>query len=165
MFQDIIKQNDVISIWGPSGSGKSIAIKELYLKYKKKSYFLNNFKNLDKICNNKKIEMIFIDDILIYLSNKKKQDIISKMLKSKKKIIFTTSNPEELLFATYIYILNNCEIVIDGSLIEVLRNEKIIKSLGLRNPFIIDLSIQLNHYNLINRLYLNEKELIDEIWK
>lgn len=164
MFQKNIKENDIICIWGNSGSGKTIALNELYKRYKKESIFIKNFYDESNF-NNDKIKIFFIDDIFIYITKKEKEKFIKKARKYNKKIVFSTSNPEEILYASYIYLLNDCKIKLEGNIKDVLKNEKVIKELGLKNPFLVDLSIQLIHYDLINKIYTNKKELIKDIWE
>ena len=54
---------------------------------------------------------------------------------------------------------------IDGKTLDVLKEEKILKRLGLNLPFYLDLSIQLKLYGLINRTYLNKEDLVKHLWK
>ena len=39
-----------------------------------------------------------------------------------------------------------------------------IKKIGLDLPFIVDLSIKLKYYGLVNKIYFNMEELIGAIW-
>jgi hypothetical protein len=54
---------------------------------------------------------------------------------------------------------------IDGKTLDVLKNEKILKRLGFSLPFMLDLSIQLELYGLINKTYLNKEGLVKNLWK
>ena len=54
---------------------------------------------------------------------------------------------------------------IDGKTLDVLKNEKVLKRLGLSLPFYVDLSIQLKLYGLVNKIYLNKEMLVRNLWK
>ena len=53
---------------------------------------------------------------------------------------------------------------VEGPVVSVLKEEKILKNLGFSLPFIYDLSLQLNYYGLIDSIYLDEKVLVDKLW-
>ena len=76
-----------------------------------------------------------------------------------------TSNVEDTLFTDYTLVLYNKINAIDGKTLEVLKEEKILKRLGLNIPFYLDLSIQLKLYGLINKTYLNKEDLVKHLWK
>ena len=62
-------------------------------------------------------------------------------------------------------ILNGGNVAIEGKTMQVLKEEKLLKRLGIGLPFYIDVSLQLNLYNLIDKIYLNKEELADALWK
>lgn len=110
-------------------------------------------------------ELIIFDDILSFLNNSLKNKII-KYLKTKKiTLINFTSNIEETLLGDNLIVLENSQIVLSGKNIDVLKNEKELKDLGLYLPFIVDLSIQLNLYKLLNKIYIDDKKLMGDLWK
>lgn len=110
-------------------------------------------------------EVIVFDDVLSYLNNDIKNKII-KYLKAKKiTLINFTSDIEETLLGENLIVLDNNQIILCGKTLEVLKNEKVLKDLGVYLPFIVDLSIQLSLYKLINKLYIDNKKLIGDLWK
>ncbi len=161
MFKEVLKNNNIICIIGPCASGKSIALNDLYKNFKEDAIFIKN-KNFNL---NKNKSIIFLDDDLWDLNKEQKDKFFNHILSNNLKLVYTTTNPEDILYSDYLYILDNCKILINGKTLKVLENEKIIKRLGLKNPFIIDLSIQLKHYNLIDKLFKNERELVEALWK
>ena len=65
---------------------------------------------------------------------------------------------------------NNITIVnittdMEGKTLECLKEEKILKRLGFNLPFMVDLSIQLGYYGLLNEIITNERKMIKTIWK
>ena len=63
--------------------------------------------------------------------------------------------------------LNNSDIVHSTfkSLFIGLKQEKLLSSASLEQPFIIELSQKLMLYNLINHTYLDKRKLVDDLWK
>ena len=52
-----------------------------------------------------------------------------------------------------------------GEPITVLSKDNIINKAGLDIPFMIDLSVKLKDYNLLNKIELDKERLIDTLWK
>ena len=48
---------------------------------------------------------------------------------------------------------------------EVLKNEKLLKRIGLSLPFMVELSLLLKDYNLVDNIYLDNKTLKGILWK
>lgn len=46
----------------------------------------------------------------------------------------------------------------------VLRNEKLLKRLGYGIPFVVDLSIQLNYYDIFDTVYYDMDKLTEALW-
>ena len=72
---------------------------------------------------------------------------------------------ENLLDSDYLIILYNKGIAMEGKTLECLKEEKILKRLGFNLPFMVDLSIQLGYYGLLNEIITNERKMIKTIWK
>ena len=53
----------------------------------------------------------------------------------------------------------------EGEVLSCLKEEKLLKRLGYKLPFIYDLSLQLNYYEVINKIYLDNKSLEEAVWK
>ena len=103
---------------------------------------------------------------MILKSNIINPTLLLNYLNSKKiTLINVTSDMEDVLYTDYVLCLYNGIDAIDGKSLEVLKNEKILKRLGLSLPFMIDLSIQLELYGLINRVYLNKEAMVKNLWK
>lgn len=110
-------------------------------------------------------EVVVFDDILSYLSNDLKIRIVKYLKKNKVTLINFTSEIEEVLLGENLVVLEDSQIILSGKVEEVLNNEKKLKDLGIYLPFIIDLSIQLGLYKLINKIYFDNKKLIGDLWK
>lgn len=108
---------------------------------------------------------IALDDLLIDLDLRTKILLLNYFNSKNITLINVTSNMEDVLFTDYILCLYNGINAIDGKTLEVLKNEKVLKRLGFDLPFMIDLSIQLQLYELINKVYLNKEALVKDLWK
>ena len=75
-----------------------------------------------------------------------------------------TSNIEETLLSDYIYVLNNGKVVIEGETKKVLEEEKILKHLGFGLPFVVDISIQLKCYGVLDKIYYDMESLVNDLW-
>jgi len=80
-------------------------------------------------------------------------------------IINITHNLEDTIYSDDVVVLNDGQIVLNGSKEEVLVNEKIFSDLGLELPFMVQLSLKLKFYNLVDKLIFNMEEMVDLLWK
>lgn len=159
-------------IVGTSASGKTEMLKYLKDRYTKcvilrNDLYLTRNKVLKMI--NKalltKPALILIDDLFIYLNEEDKKEIMEKFKKTGTNLVCVVSNIEETLLFEYILVLKNKKIVLEGETSSVLNEEKLMKKLGLSLPFVTDLSLQLGYYDLVDKLYLDQDELVNALWK
>ena len=138
---------------------------------------INNSKDfIDKIklniyfaLTNSKIEFVVIDDIIDYLNSKDKTivyELIKKYYKLHKKTIWVFSNNADgLIYFKRILVLSNGIIKFDGTIKKINELEKIFDELDIKMPFIVDLSIKLKLYNLVEKTYVDSLKLVNDIWK
>ncbi len=107
---------------------------------------------------------VFVN-VLTFLDYEFKMHIINFLKLNKKIIVNYTTDIEETLFLDYLIVIHNQEIIIEGNTKSVLKEEKIFKKLGLNLPFILDLSIGLKYYNLVNKVYFDAESLVNDLWK
>jgi energy-coupling factor transport system ATP-binding protein len=116
-----------------------------------------------------KPDILILDESLAMVDNHQREEIF-QILKSLQQsegltIINATQNIEETFYGDRIIVLNKGEILLDGLTKEVLKRDKVFNRLGIEVPFIVDLSLKLNLYGLIEDLYLNIDDLVDALWK
>lgn len=80
-------------------------------------------------------------------------------------VIFSASRLEDILFTDYLYVLDCGNIVMEGKTLEVLKEDVILKKLGLGLPFMVDLSMMFQFYEILDNIHLDMKELVDLLWK
>lgn len=110
-------------------------------------------------------DCLVLYDVLTYLDKEIKDKVINYIKKQNVTFINITSNEEEYLINEYMIVLNNRIVALEGETLLVLEQEKILKRLGFSLPFMIDISLQLKAYGLIDKVFINYKELVGELWK
>ena len=112
-------------------------------------------------------KILLLDDIGYYLDKDEKEIVFNYLNKYKEQaiIINTTINLEDSLFTDYLYIINNGKIALEGNPLEVLQKDNVINKIGLKIPFMIDLSVKLRDYNLIEEIELDKDRMVDLLWK
>ncbi|MEG1892579.1 MAG: hypothetical protein RR189_01635 [Bacilli bacterium] len=126
-----------------------------FIKYDELVSKISYFKN----------KTIVFNDVLRRFSSDEKESIIELLAVRKINFINITSDMEELLLSDYVIVFNNDELVLEGKVKDVLKEEKILKRIGFSLPFIVDLSTQLKLYGVISEVSYNERELVSELWK
>lgn len=111
-------------------------------------------------------DLILIDDIFKYLSNDFKRKYTKFLVGNNITLINVISDINDALYTEYLVVLlSNSKIAIEGPTISVLKEEKLLRRIGFDLPFMVDLSIQLNCYGLLDKIYLNKEEMVNKLWK
>ena len=117
----------------------------------------------------KEPKVLLLDSISLYLNDKEMEELLLFLKKYKEKynltIVFTTLNLKDSLYSDYLFIINNGKVLLSGSPIEVLKYDNILNKNGLEIHFIIDLSVKMMDYNLIDEPVLDMDRMVDTIWK
>ena len=107
---------------------------------------------------------VVLSDSLSGLSIKEKKEILELLNKQNIHYINVTSNVEDALFGDYVIVYDEDMKVLEGNMEMVLKNEKILKKLGFGVPFVVDLSIQLMYYDILDRVYFDVDNLLEALW-
>lgn len=108
--------------------------------------------------------IVIFDDVLSYLSDFEKEKVVEYIHTKNIKFINITSNMEETVDAPYLIVLANDVVAIEGSTINVLKEEKLLKRLGFNLPFIVDLSLNLKSYGVIDDDIFDLDRMVDKLW-
>ena len=116
-----------------------------------------------------KPKILIIDDALEMVDDNAKKEIL-RILKQLHKemnltIITITHSLEETYMANRMVVINKGKILIDGPLKDVLKEDKIFNRIGIEVPFMVDLSIKLQLYGLIDHIILDMDEMVNALWK
>jgi len=114
------------------------------LLFRKKVIFYNVLNNLNEYDSNKLFSFLKDNNILF---------------------INVTNDIELCLYTDYIIVCDEKNVLIEGSTLDVLKNEKLLKRLGINLPFVVELSLLLKDYGLVNKIYMDKESLVDELWK
>ena len=115
-----------------------------------------------------KPRVLLLDDITLMLEKDEKEEIFRILRQLRKEgitIIMATSNLEDSLEADKLVILNNGTIILEGKPLEVLQEDSLLNKIGLRLPFMVDLSLKLKYYDLIDEIELDMDRMVNLLWK
>lgn len=114
-------------------------------------------------------EILIFDEAFTMLDYKYKEKIYKVLDNCNKEnnttIINVTHDLEDTIYGKDIIVMDKGKIIIKGSKEDVLREEKIFNKIGLDLPFIVELSIKLNYYGLLDKICFSNSELVQSIWK
>lgn len=114
-------------------------------------------------------KILLIDNIGIYFEEDEIKIIMDYLRheqeEQKLTIVWTTINLKESLKTDYLHILNDGGIALEGIPITILEKDNIINKIGLNIPFMIDLSVKLKDYDLIDQMELDMNRMADKLWK
>ncbi|MCH5167117.1 MAG: ATP-binding cassette domain-containing protein [Erysipelotrichales bacterium] len=109
--------------------------------------------------------IIVIDNIISYLSIENRELLFKYIKSNNKNLINLTTNPEQVLISDNVVVINNFKKVIAGSYEDILKGNSILPYMGLKLPFIVDLSNNLILYNVIDKIYYDYRKLVNKLWK
>ncbi len=116
-----------------------------------------------------KPQILFLDDICLQLSRKEKKEIFQILKYFQKEegltIVMTTSNLEDTIEGDFLYILEKGHIALEGKPLQIMEKDNILNKMGLRLPFMVDLSVKLRDYELVESLELDMDRMVDKLWK
>ncbi len=146
-------------------------LKKLELdKLLKKDYRVLDIKDIIKIqlfIGILDYNILFIDDIYKYFSKEEAKKIEEIIIKNRtnKTIIMTISDLEYSLNSDKLYILNEGIFMLEGDPLSILEKDNILNKIGLKIPFMIDLSVKLRDYDLVKDIELDMDRMVDTLWK
>lgn len=116
-----------------------------------------------------KPKILLLDNAFSMIDRKSKKQIVSVLKEYQKKenltIIQATTNLEDTLNTDYLYIMNDGDIIIEGEPLMVLREDTILNRLGLSLPFMVDLSLKLEFYELLDNIEVDVDRMVNTLWK
>lgn len=108
---------------------------------------------------------LIIDDVLCYLNRNQVKKIYDYAKKNKVTIINITSTLDNVFYSEYLVCLYKGNIAMEGDVLSCLKEERLLRRLGYKLPFMFDLSLQLNYYDVLDDIYLDYKDMEGAIWK
>jgi len=116
------------------------------------------------IMHNPKI--IFLDNALSKLTRVEVKElfVILDKIKQDTTICITSSNMEDILFFDNVIVIGSDE-MIEGTPKEVLEKDNELAKRGLFIPSMIDLSLKLGFYGLLDDIITDVNGMVDRLWK
>ena len=113
-------------------------------------------------------KIVFIDNILRFLSIKEKKEMIKyfKLICSRLNIciLFVTSDINDIIDLDNIYVFDSGKIITSGTYQDLIKNDNELSKLGFSIPTMIDLSRKLEFYDLIDDIYYDPDKVVDKLW-
>ena len=115
-------------------------------------------------------KLLLFDDPGLYLSLLEKEEfmgILEQVRSTGITIILSTSSLDEVIYTinSTLYVLDKGEVVSSGEMLEVLSDDSLLNKVGLKLPFMIDLSVKLKYYNLVSKINMSPLGMVDSLWK
>lgn len=114
-------------------------------------------------------KILLLDNAFSQINQTDKTKIKSNLKKYSQEnnltIVLTTTNLEDTLDSDYVYILDKGNIVMEGEPLVVLKEDRILNKLGFSLPFMVDLSLKLNFYELIDEIEIDMDRMVNSLWK
>lgn len=115
-------------------------------------------------------KLLILDDPCLYLSFYEKEEfmgILEQVRSSGTTIVMSCSSLEEVAYTinSSLYVLDKGNIVSSGDSLKVLSDDSLLNKVGLELPFMVDLSVKLEYYNLAEKINMSPLGLVDSLWK
>ena len=114
-------------------------------------------------------KIVFLDDIFEGLTFKEYNDIINIIKEAIDKydvsIVYTTNKLENAILSDKIIFINNKKVDLEGSVNEILKHDNYLLKSGINIPKMIDLSLKLNFYNLLDEVIMDTDRMVDTLWR
>ena len=107
---------------------------------------------------------IVFNEIWYYLSKEEKSELLEILKRINVSFFNINSNVEDVIYSDYVIVYDDDKKILEGNKEMVLRNEKLLKRLGYGIPFVVDLSIQLNYYDIFDTVYYDMDKLTEALW-
>lgn len=108
---------------------------------------------------------IAIDNSLSNLSTLDKRLFFEYIKKHHITLLNVTTDLNDALFGNKIYVLENFILILEGSTLSVLKMDTLLKRLGFKLPLPVNLSIELNNYDVLKKIYKDNEKLVNALWK
>lgn len=126
-----------------------------------------NIRMLVKILSYVIIEptLLGIDNIMIYLDDIDKENLYKYIKKNKITLINVISDLDDVVYGDRVLIMNHFKGILYGDNKIIVEENSILPYMGIRLPFVVDLSQNLAMNGVIDKIYLDQSKLVNKLWK
>jgi len=114
-------------------------------------------------------KILLLDDLfeeLNYIEMQSIYKLLKKIVTIKRiTILFTTRKLEHCLNSDNLLVISDGKIILEGMPEEVIEHDNTLVKVGIDIPIMIDLSLKLKFYNLIDEIITDVDGMVDELWK
>ena len=110
-------------------------------------------------------ELLGIDNLLIYLDDVDKNNVYKFIKKKKISLINVISDLDDIVYGDKILVMNHLKGILYGDNKIIMEDNSILPYMGIRLPFVVDLSQNLILYNVVSKVYMDKDKLVKAIWK
>ena len=113
-------------------------------------------------------KILILDESLHQLTPTDKNEVLNILKEYQKEreltIIMITHDLENTLYSNRIIVLNEGKIYLDGNVTEVYAKKDKLLKLNFNLPFIVKLSYKLLEEQIIDKIYIDFKTLMEDLW-
>lgn len=110
-------------------------------------------------------KFLAIDCALGNLSLLDKRLFFEYIKKEEITLLNVTTDLNDGLYGNQIYVLDNFNLILQGPTFSIMKTDTILKRLGFRLPLAVNLSLCLNNYNVLKKVYKDNEKLVNALWK
>lgn len=114
-----------------------------------------------------KPKVIFLDNILSNLNDQESKKIFRLLDKIKKDITIciTSSDIKNILYFDNVIVINDGKAIMEDTPNNILSKDNELSKMGIAIPHMIDLSLKLSFYGLVDEVITDVDRMVDELWK
>lgn len=113
-------------------------------------------------------KVLFIDDVLRFLSKKEKKEILDLIKRINYElgitILYTTSDIEDIIDIDNIIVMSEGKIKFIDTYKNIIYRDNDLTKMGFTIPVMIDLSRKLEFYNLLDDIYYDPDKVVNKLW-
>lgn len=110
-------------------------------------------------------KIIGIDNLMGYLSTSSINQLFKYIKDKNINLINVVSNSDLLLMSDNVVVLSNYKSVMSGEVKSLVQGNSILPYMGIKLPFVVDLSQNLILYGVVDKVMTDSRKLVDKIWK
>lgn len=113
-------------------------------------------------------DILIMDESLSMIDEDERNNVLKILDKRHKEgltIISVIHDLRESFLSERLVIINDGEIMLDGSPLKVMEYDKILNRLGIELPFEVELSIKLKLYGLLDEIIPDVEKMVDTLWE
>lgn len=79
-------------------------------------------------------------------------------------VIVNTHKLDFSCYFDYMYVFDKGKLLLSGKVLDVLKQDSILNKIGLSLPFMVDLSLKLKYYDLLDKIILDIDGMVNQLW-